>query len=80
MRDDPSAAHEISMQRHMLICCGMMTVVFGAIAASSVAAMFGLAIGRTYLVTAGFIGISVGVIASLYRKSTTSSDSNLETM
>lgn len=67
MRDDPSAAHEISMQRHMLICCGMMTVVFGVIAVSSVAATFGLAIGQTYLVTAGFIGISVGVIAYLYR-------------
>lgn len=80
MHDDPSAADAMSMQRRVLICCGMMTIVIGVIAISSVAATFGLATSQTYLVIAGFIGISVGVIAYLYRKSTASSDSSTETM
>lgn len=79
MRDDPSAADEMSMHRSMLICCGMMVVLVGAIAISSIAATIGLATGQTYLITAGFIGISVGVIAYLYRKSTKSPDPSKET-
>ena len=80
MRDDPSAADEMSMHRSMLICCGMMVVLVGAIAISSVGATFGLATGQTYLVTAGFIGISAGVIFYLSRKSTASPESSAETM
>lgn len=66
MREDPSAAHEMSMQRHMLICCGMMTIVIGAIALSSVAAMLGLATGQTYLLIASFVGISLSIMAYFY--------------
>lgn len=50
----------------------MMTVVVGAIALSSVAAALGLATGLTYLIIAGFVGISVSIMFYLYWISTRS--------
>lgn len=72
LRNDPSAADTMDMQRSMLVCCGMMTVVIGAIALSSVAAMFGLTTGLTYLIIGGFVGISASIMAYLYGVSTRS--------
>ena len=55
-----------------------MGILFGSIALSSVAASFGLATGQTYLIIVGFIGISVGILAYLYRKFTRSLDPSTE--
>lgn len=43
------------MHRHMLLCCGAMTVIFGALIISSVAVTVGLTTGQTHLTIAGFV-------------------------
>lgn len=48
----------------------MMTVIFGAIGISSVAAAVGLTTGQTYLTIAGFIIATGAVLAVLYGKQT----------
>ena len=58
------------MHRYMLLCCGTMTVIFGALGISSVAAAVGLTTGQTYLTIAGFIIAAGAVLAVLYRKQT----------
>ena len=52
----------------MLLCCGMMTVIFGAFGISSVAAAVGLTTGQTYLSIAGFVLAAGAIIVYLYRK------------
>ena len=56
------------MHRHMLLCCGTMTVIFGALGISSVAAIVGLTTGQTYLAIAGFVLAAGTVIVYLYQK------------
>lgn len=46
----------------------MMTIIFGALGISSVAATVGLTTGQTYLTIAGFVVAASIVIVSLYRK------------
>lgn len=56
------------MHRHMLLCCGTMTVIFGALGISSVAATVGLTTGQTYFSIAGFVLTATVIIVYLYRK------------
>ena len=56
------------MHRHMLLCCGTMAVIFGALGISSVAAAIGLTTGQTYLTIAGFVLAASAIIVYLYRK------------
>ena len=58
------------MHRHMLLCCGTMTVLFGALGISSLAAAVGLTTGQTYLALAGFVLAAAAIIVHLYRKHT----------
>lgn len=67
MNDSPAPMS--GMHGHMLVCCGMMVLYFGAIAISSTAGVVGLSTGQTYVSTGGF---SIAVIVSLvyiYRRS-----------
>jgi len=66
MTDD--STHDPGMHRHMLLCCGTMTVIFGALGISSVATAVGLTTGQTYLTIAGFVLAAGAVIVYLYRK------------
>ena len=66
MADD--STHDPGMHRHMLLCCGTMTVIFGALGISSVAAIVGLTTGQTYLAIAGFVLAAGTVIVYLYQK------------
>lgn len=58
------------MHKHMLLCCGMMTLLVGALGISSMAAAIGFTTGQTYLTTAGFIIAASAVLAVLYRRQT----------
>lgn len=58
------------MHQHMLICCGTMTVVFGALGISSAATAIGLSTGQTYIAIVGFVLITGTVILHFYRKQT----------
>ena len=52
----------------MLLCCGSMIVIFGALTISSFATTIGLSTGQTYLTIAGFVGISIVSLVFLYRR------------
>lgn len=52
----------------MLLCCGTMTVLFGTLGISSLAAAVGPTTGQTYLTIAGFVLAAGAVIVHLYRK------------
>ena len=78
MTDD--STHGSGMHRHMLLCCGTMTVVFGALGISSVAAAVGLTTGQTYLTIAGFVIAAGAVIAHLYRKQSPTEDNPLNSL
>ena len=56
------------MHRRMLLCCGTMTVIFGALGISSVAAAVGLTTGQTYLGIAGFVLAASTILVYLYWK------------
>ena len=58
------------MHQHMLLCCGMMTLILGALGISSVAAAVGLTTGQMYLTVAGYIIAAGAVLAVLYRRQT----------
>ena len=66
MTDD--STHDPGMHRHMLLCCGTMTILFGALGISSLAAAVGLTTGQTYLSIAGFVLAAGAVVVYLYRK------------
>ena len=52
----------------MLLCCGSMVVIFGALTISSLATTIGLSTGQTYLTIAGFVGVSLVSLVFLYRR------------
>jgi len=52
----------------MLLCCGTMIVLFGALGISSVAAAVGLTTGQTYFGISGFVLAASAIIVHLYRK------------
>lgn len=62
------STHSPGMHRHMLLCCGTMTLLFGALTISSIATAVGLTTGQTYLAIAGFVIATGTVIGHLYRK------------
>lgn len=66
MTDD--STHDPKMRQHMLLCCGTMTIIFGALGISSVAAVIGLTTGQTYLTIAGFVLAASAIIVHLHRK------------
>ena len=66
MTDDSTTG--TGMHRYMLLCCGTMTVLFGALGISSLAAAVGLTTGQTYLALAGFVLAAGAIIVHLYRK------------
>lgn len=70
MTDTSDSAQDAGMHQHMLICCGTMTVIFGALGISSVATTIGLSTGQTYLAISGFVLAAGTVILHLYRKQT----------
>ena len=70
MTDNPDSAHDVEMHQQMLVCCGTMTVIVGALAIRSVATTIGLSTGQTYFAISGFV-LAVGtVILHRYRKQT----------
>ena len=61
------STHGPGMHQHMLLCCGTMTVIFGALGISSVVATVGLTAGQTYLTIAGFVLAASAITVYLYR-------------
>lgn len=76
MTTDPDSVHGQGMHRSMLICCGTMIVVFGALDISGVATAIGLSTGETSLAIAGFVLATGTIIVHLYRKQTNTEDSS----
>ena len=68
MDSESSASHDGAMHRSMLVCCGAMLVIFGALAVSSVATIIGLTTGQTYLAIAGFVIAATATLVYLYKK------------
>ena len=54
----------------MVICCGLMTIIFGAFGVSSLATMVGFSTGQTYLSIAGFVIATGALLLVVYRKQT----------
>ena len=52
----------------MLICCGLMALVFGAFGVSSLATAVGFSTGQTYLSIAGFVIATGALLLVVYRK------------
>lgn len=70
MIDNSDSAHDAGIHQHMLVCCGSMTVIVGALAIRSVATTIGLSTGQTYLVIGGFVLAAGTLILHRYRKQT----------
>lgn len=68
MDSESAASHDGAMHRSMLVCCGAMLVIFGALAVSSVSAIIGLTTEQTYLAIAGFVIAATATLAYLYKK------------
>ena len=64
----------------MLLCCGTMTVLFGALGISSVGAAIGFTTGQTYFSIAGFVLAAVAIIVYLYRKQSSSERNPLDAL
>jgi membrane protein implicated in regulation of membrane protease activity len=60
----------------MLICCGTMLAIFGALSISSVATAIGLSTGQTSLAIAGFVLAAGIVVVQLYRRHTSNEDNS----
>ena len=54
----------------MLICCGSMVIVFGALGVSSLATAVGFSTGQTYLSIDGFVTATGALLVVVYWKQT----------
>ena len=73
MNDNMMTSHS-GIHCSMLLCCGSMIVIFGALTNSSLATTIGLSTGQTYLTIVGFVGVSLVSLVYLYRRPADSTD------
>lgn len=63
---EPMTGH--GMHRSMLVCCGLMISVFGALTISSLTTAIGFSTGQRYLTIGGFIALIGTALFVFYRK------------
>ena len=59
---------ESGIHRSLLICCGLMALVFGAFGVSSFATAVGFSTEQTHLTIAGFVTVTGMLLVVVYRK------------